>query len=42
MKRYPEYKESGIYTPLRSLKEIADEILALKRTSEGLLNEVIR
>ncbi len=30
------------YTPLRSLKEIADEILALERKSEGLLNEVLR
>lgn len=30
------------YTPLRSLKEIADEILALERTSEGLLNEVLK
>ena len=29
------------YTPLRSLKEIADEILALERKSEGLLNEVL-
>ena len=28
------------YTPLRSLKEIADEMLALERKSEGLLNEV--
>ena len=28
-------------TPLRSLKEIADEILALERKSEGLLNEVL-
>ena len=30
------------YTPLRSLKEIADEMLALERKSEGLLNEVLR
>ena len=29
------------YTPLRSLKEIADEILVLERKSEGLLNEVL-
>ena len=29
------------YTPLRSLKEIADEMLALERKSEGLLNEVL-
>ena len=29
------------YTPLRSLKEITDEILALERKSEGLLNEVL-
>ena len=29
------------YTPLRSLKEIADEILALEQKSEGLLNEVL-
>ncbi len=29
------------YTPLRSLKEIADEILALERRSAGLLNEVL-
>ena len=29
------------YTPLRSLKEIADEILALERKSEGLLNAVL-
>ena len=29
------------YTPLRSLKEIADEILALERKSEGLLNKVL-
>ena len=29
------------YTPLRSLKEIADELLALERKSEGLLNEVL-
>ena len=29
------------YTPLRSLMEIADEILALERKSEGLLNEVL-
>ena len=29
------------YTPLRSLKEIADEILSLERKSEGLLNEVL-
>ncbi len=29
------------YTPLRSLKEIADEILALERKSEGLLNQVL-
>ena len=29
------------YTPLRSLKEIADEMLALERQSEGLLNEVL-
>ena len=30
------------YTPLRSLQEIADEMLALERKSEGLLNEVLR
>lgn len=30
------------YTPLRSLKEITDEILALERKSEGLLNEVLK
>ena len=30
------------YTPLRSLKEIADEMLALERKSEGLLNAVLR
>ena len=29
------------YTPLRSLKEIVDEILTLERKSEGLLNEVL-
>ena len=29
------------YTLLRSLKEIADEMLALERKSEGLLNEVL-
>ena len=29
------------YTPLRSLKEIADEMLALERKSDGLLNEVL-
>ena len=29
------------YSPLRSLKEIADEMLALERKSEGLLNEVL-
>ncbi|MCY4570311.1 MAG: class I SAM-dependent DNA methyltransferase [Candidatus Poribacteria bacterium] len=29
------------YTPLRSLKEITDELLALARKSEGLLNEVL-
>ena len=29
------------YTPLRSLKEIADEILTLEQKSEGLLNEVL-
>ena len=29
------------YTPLRSLQEIADEMLALERKSEGLLNEVL-
>ena len=29
------------YTPLRSLAEIADEMLALERKSEGLLNEVL-
>ena len=29
------------YTPLRSLKEIADELLALERKSKGLLNEVL-
>ena len=29
------------YTPLRSLKEIADEMLSLERKSEGLLNEVL-
>ena len=29
------------YTPLRSLEEIADEMLALERKSEGLLNEVL-
>ena len=29
------------YTPLRSLKEIAEEMLALERKSEGLLNEVL-
>ena len=29
------------YTPLRSLKEIADEMLALERKSEGLLNEML-
>ena len=30
------------YTPLRSLKEITDELLALERKSEGLLNEVLK
>ena len=29
------------YTPLRSLKEIADEMLALEQKSEGLLNEAL-
>ena len=29
------------YTPLHSLKEIADEMLTLERKSEGLLNEVL-
>ena len=29
------------YTPLRSLKEIADEMLLLERKSEGLMNEVL-
>ena len=29
------------YTPLRSLEEIAKEMLALERKSEGLLNEVL-
>ena len=29
------------YTPLRSLAEIAEEMLALERKSEGLLNEVL-
>ena len=29
------------YTPLRSLVEIADEMLTLERKSEGLLNEVL-
>ena len=29
------------YTPLRSLKEIANEMLALERKSEGLLNAVL-
>ena len=29
------------YTPLRSLQEIAEEMLALERKSEGLLNEVL-
>ena len=29
------------YTPLRSLVEIADEMLALEQKSEGLLNEVL-
>ncbi len=29
------------YTPLRSLKEIAEEMLDLERKSEGLLNEVL-
>ena len=29
------------YTPLRSLKEITGELLALERKSEGLLNEVL-
>ena len=29
------------YTPLRSLKEITDELLALERKSENLLNEVL-
>ena len=29
------------YTPLRSLREIADELLALERKNEGLLNEVL-
>ena len=30
------------YTPLRSLQEITDELLALERKSEGLLNEVLK
>ena len=30
------------YTPLRSLKEITDDLLKLERESEGLLNEVLR
>ena len=30
------------YTPLRSLRKIADDILALERKSEGLLNEVLK
>ena len=29
------------YTPLRALREIAEELLALERRSEGLLNEVL-
>ena len=29
------------YTPLRSLKEIADEMMVLERKNEGLLNEVL-
>ena len=29
------------YTPLRSLKEITDELLALEREGKGLLNEVL-
>ena len=29
------------YTPLRSLKEITDELLALEQKSDGLLNEVL-
>ena len=29
------------YTPLRSLEEITDELLALERESEGLLSEVL-
>ena len=29
------------YTPLRSLREIADEMLALEQRSDGLLNEVL-
>jgi len=29
------------YTPLRSLNEIAEELLALERKNEGLLNEVL-
>ena len=29
------------YTPLRSLKEITDELLALERKSEGLLSEIL-
>ena len=29
------------YTPLRSLQEITDELLALERKSEGLLHEVL-
>ena len=30
------------YTPLRSLREITDELLALERESKGLLNEVLK
>ena len=29
------------YTPLRSLNEIAEELLALERKNEGLLSEVL-
>ena len=29
------------YTPLRSLTEIADELLALEQKNEGLLSEVL-
>ena len=28
-------------TPLRSLKQIADELLVLERKNEGLLNEIL-